>query len=220
MDNLDYGIIGNCSSAALISKTGSIDWCCLPQFNSAGIFSKLLDNQIGGSFSIDVSEEYTIIQEYIWNTNILNTTYDDGENAFQLIDFMPRYKREDGSFYAPPDIIRFIRLLKGQPVLKIKYDPRLEFAMEKTFNENKKDYIKSSTQKGKYDSLYMYSSLDLEKILNYEEITLTANAYLLLGYHEKLIDQNLDRTYLKFQRTKTYWMNWSERTTRDRKSVV
>ncbi len=213
MDNLDYGIIGNCKSAALISKTGSIDWCCLPHFNSAGVFSKLLDNRIGGSFSIDVSDDYTITQEYIWKTNIICTNYDDGENSFQLIDFMPRYQREDGSYYAPPDIIRFIRLLKGEPVVKIKYDPRLEFSTEKTYNENKGDYIKSYTQKGKYDSLYMYSSFDLEKILNYEEITLTANAYLLLGYHEKLVKQNLDRTYLKFQRTKTYWMNWSEKTT-------
>jgi len=50
--------------------------------------------------------------------------------------------------------------------------------------------------------------------LNYTEITLEENAYLLLGYHEKLISQNLDRSYLKFQRTKMYWMNWSEKTTK------
>ena len=43
MENLDYGIIGNCKSAALISKTGSMDWCCLPNFNSASVFANLLD---------------------------------------------------------------------------------------------------------------------------------------------------------------------------------
>ena len=214
MKNLDYGIIGNCKSAALVSKTGSIDWCCLPHFNSAGVFAKLLDEKIGGSFSVDVSDDYKITQEYLWQTNIVSTVYDNGEHAFQLIDFMPRYMREDGSYYAPPDIIRFFRLLKGKPVLKVKYDPRIEFSSEKTYSGNKGDYIKSYTKDGCYDSLFLYSSFDLENVLNYTEITLEENAYLLLGYHEKLISQNLDRSYLKFQRTKMYWMNWSEKTTK------
>ena len=64
MDNLDYGIIGNCRSAALISKTGSIDWCCLPEFDSSSIFAKILDEEIGGSFEIIVSEDYRINQRY------------------------------------------------------------------------------------------------------------------------------------------------------------
>ncbi len=214
MKNLDYGIIGNCKSAALVSKTGSIDWCCLPHFNSAGVFAKLLDEKIGGSFSVDVADDYKISQEYLWQTNIVSTVYDNGEHAFQLIDFMPRYMREDGSYYSPPDIIRFFRLLKGKPVLKVKYDPRLEFSSEKTYSNNKGAYIKSYTKDGRYDSLFLYSSFDLENVLNYTEITLEENAYLLLGYHEKLISQNLDRCYLKFQRTKMYWMNWSEKTTK------
>lgn len=213
MGNLDYGIIGNCKSAALVSKTGSIDWCCLPQFNSASIFARLLDDKNGGSFGVEVSEDYTIIQEYLWKTNILSTVFDNGDNSFQLIDFMPRYYNEDKSYYAPPDLIRFIRIIKGNPVIRIQYDPKLDFAREQTYNENKGEYIKSYTQVGKYDSLYMYSNLDLDKILNNEEIVLDGNAYLLLGYHEKLVKQGLDRAYLKYQRTKTYWMNWSEKTT-------
>lgn len=213
MKNLDYGIIGNCKSAALVSKTGSIDWCCLPHFNSAGVFAKLLDSNIGGSFSIDVTDDYSISQQYIRKTNIICTKFKNKENIFELIDFMPRYQKEDGSYYNPPDIIRFIRVVKGSPVIRIKYDPRLDFARERTYNENKTDYIKSFTQQGKYDSLYLYSNLDLEKIIGYEEIMLKKDAFLLLGYHEKLINQNLDRTYLKYQRTKTYWLNWSEKTT-------
>lgn len=213
MKNLDYGIIGNCKSAALVSKTGSIDWCCLPHFDSSGVFAKLLDDKIGGNFSIEVNDDYSITQEYLWQTNILSTVFDDGANSFQLIDFMPRYLREDGSSYSPPDIIRFLRLLKGKPVIKVHYDPRLEFAREKTYNENKGAYIKSFTRDGKYDSLYLYSSLDLDSIIEKKEISLEENAYFLVGYHEKLITQNLDRAYLKYQRTKVYWMNWSEKTT-------
>lgn len=214
MDNLDYGIIGNCKSAALVSKNGEIVWCCLPNFNSSAVFAKLLDDEIGGSFGFILSKDYKITQEYLWGTNILSTVFDDGNNAFQLIDFMPRYQREDGSFYAAPDIIRFIRLLKGKPSFKINFNPKLDFARGTTFSENKGDHILSITQNGKYDSLYLYSSLDLDKVLHQKEITLKENAYFLLGYHEKLIKQSLDRAYLKFQRTKTYWMNWSDKTTK------
>lgn len=214
MNTLDYGLIGNCRSAALISKKGSLDWCCLPNFNSASVFAKLLDTNIGGSFSFEVDDSYTISQKYLWKTNILCTTFSSEEAAFQVIDFMPRYREENGSFYAPPDIIRFLYILKGNPNLKVLYQPRLDYAREETFTENHRYYLKSFTRKGKYDSLYLYTSLDLDEVLNGEEITLTKNAYFLLGYHEKLREQSLDRAYLKFQRTKTYWMNWSEETTK------
>jgi len=214
MENLDYGIIGNCKSAVLVSKTGAMEWCCLPNFNSASIFAKLLDDEIGGSFEFQLSNDYKVSQEYLWGTNVLSTVFDNGEDAFQLIDFMPRYQRDDHTFYAPPDVIRFIRLLKGTPKIKVIYNPKLDYAREKTHNENKGEYIKSYTQEGKYDSLFLYSNLDLDKVLHKEEIEITGNSYFLLAYHEKLITQSLDRTYLKYQRTKTYWMNWSEKTTK------
>lgn len=214
MRNLDYGIIGNCKSAALVSKTGSLEWCCLPNFDSAAVFAKLLDVNKGGSFEIEVTEDYEIAQEYLWGTNILSTVFDNGKDAFQLIDFMPRYQREDRSYYAAPDIIRFLRLLKGKPSFKVLYNPRLDFAREKTYNENKGSYIKSYTSEGKFESLFLYSSFDLNAILEHKEIEIKEHGYFLMGYHEKLAEQTLDRIYLKFQRTKTYWMNWSEHTTK------
>ena len=48
VQNLNYGIIGNCKSAALIDKNGSIDWCCLPRFDSPSIFAKIVDTEKGG----------------------------------------------------------------------------------------------------------------------------------------------------------------------------
>ena len=108
MDNLNYGIIGNCRSAALVSDKGSIDWCCLPIFDSASVFAKILDEENGGSLSFEVYPSYEITQEYLWQTNILTTTFDNGTNAFQVIDFMPRYEQNDGTFYTPPDIVQFL----------------------------------------------------------------------------------------------------------------
>ncbi len=214
MDNLNYGIIGNCKSAALISDKGSIDWCCLPVFDSASVFAKILDEEKGGSLNFELDESYNSHQEYLWQTNILTTTFDNGSDAFQVIDFMPRYKQQDGTFYMPPDIVRFIRILKGKPSLRVIFDPKLKYAQGNTVIDNDGDYLHCKTTEGEYESAFLYSDMDLDKILNQEEITLEGNAFLLLSYHEKLTTQSLDRAYLKFQRTKTYWMNWSERTTR------
>ncbi|WP_029033851.1 glycoside hydrolase family 15 protein [Salinimicrobium terrae] len=214
MNTLDYGLIGNCKSAALIDKSGSLDWCCLPNFNSASVFAKLLDKNKGGHFSFEVSPDYNISQKYLQKTNILCTTFASEEAAFQVIDFMPRYREDDGDFYTPPDVVRYVHLLKGSPKFKVSYQPKLNYAREETFTENHRYYLKSFTKEGTYDSLYLYTGLDLDQVLNGEEITLEGNTYFLMGYHEKLREQNLERAYLKFQRTKTYWMNWSESTTK------
>lgn len=213
MDNLNYGIIGNCKSAALVSGKGSIDWCCLPIFDSASVFAKILDDEKGGSLSFEVTVDYKIYQEYLWQTNILSTTFDNGDNSFQVIDFMPRYPHQDSSFYTPPDIIRFMRLIKGRPEFKVVYDPKLKYALGTTNTKNEGEYIHSRTAKGQYESVFLYSDLNYDDILAQKKMTLDSNAFLLLSYHEKLAQQTLDRSYLKFQRTKTYWMNWSERTT-------
>ena len=71
MNNLDYGIIGNCKSSALISREGSIDWCCLPDFYSSSVFAKILDTEKGGFFSIEAVGKYKIQQKYLAKTNIL-----------------------------------------------------------------------------------------------------------------------------------------------------
>lgn len=51
---MEYGIIGNCKSAALIDRKGTVVWCCLPDFDSASTFASMLDEERGGSFGIEV----------------------------------------------------------------------------------------------------------------------------------------------------------------------
>lgn len=210
--NLNYGIIGNCISAALISKDGSIDWCCLPSFDSPSVFAKILDRKKGGSFGFMLDRSYKITQCYIKKTNILVTKFSNGRNTFEVIDFMPRYIYNTNSFYAPPDIIRYIKHKKGRPRFTIHYDPKLEYAKHETLTRCHDGFIKSFTAKGQYDSIYLYSNLDKEKIVNRKPITLTEDAYCVLSYNQKIQIQDIDTAYLLFQRTKVYWLNWSERT--------
>lgn len=212
MKNLDYGIVGNCKSAALISREGAIEWMCMPDFNSSSVFAKILDKKIGGSFEIFVDESYTSVQRYIPKTNILVTKFSGPEGSFEMLDFMPRYLRSEKHYYAPPDIIRYFKVLDGCPKFRLKYDPKLEYSAFPMKTIIEKEFIKSHTTKGTYDSMYLYTSFNKEKILQQEEIVLENDGYCLVSYNQKILPQNTERCYLKLQRTKVYWLNWAERT--------
>lgn len=95
MDNLNYGVIGNCCTAALISEKGSIEWLCFPNFDSPSIFAALLDREKGGTFGFEVSEDYHTIQSYVPHTNILSTTFVSEQDEFAVVDFMPCYELYD-----------------------------------------------------------------------------------------------------------------------------
>ena len=65
----DYGLIGNCHTAALVSSRGSIDWLCLPRFDSPSLFARILDLERGGSWQICPQNAFTSTHRYIDNTN-------------------------------------------------------------------------------------------------------------------------------------------------------
>ncbi|MGN6401665.1 MAG: trehalase-like domain-containing protein [Flavisolibacter sp.] len=83
---VDYALIGNCRTAALVSKRGSIDWCCFPEFHSPAIFSALLDTQKGGFFSIAPIQAFQSVQKYIDNTAVVETMLTTKEGEATLTD--------------------------------------------------------------------------------------------------------------------------------------
>ncbi|MBF0693602.1 MAG: glycoside hydrolase family 15 protein [Flavobacterium sp.] len=212
MENLDYGIIGNCRSAAVISKTGSIVWSCLPEFDSSSIFAKILDEKIGGSFDVLVGDDYKVSQFYLENTAILITSFTNGTDTFEVRDFMPRYKKENGEIHTPPEIVRFFKLISGNPVFRVNYDPKLEYAIDETFTYNKDEYIISITDTKKFDSIFLYSNFDKQKIIDGQEITMTSDGFFSITYNEKLFNPSTYKISLDFERTKVYWLEWSDKT--------
>src|SRR5829696_5439096 len=85
----DYGLIGNCRSAALISRDGSIDWLCWPRFDSPSLFAGLLDPARGGRFVIRPTVPFRTERRYLPDTNILETTFLTADGACVLRDLMP-----------------------------------------------------------------------------------------------------------------------------------
>jgi len=211
MNNLNYGVIGNCRSAALISDKGSIDWCCLPDFDSPSIFARLIDNEKGGSFSIVTDDKYIIKQKYIIWTNVLCTEFKSDQGTFEVIDFMPLYKLTDNVYFAPAEIYRYIKYISGTPVFKVKYCPVFNYAREEVSNVTEDRSIKTYSRLKPNDCIYLYSSLNFNDILDSKEIELTQHQFLLLSHNQKLIDIDIKRVYIEFQRTKVYWLNWTNR---------
>jgi GH15 family glucan-1,4-alpha-glucosidase len=211
MDNYNYGAIGNSRSAALISNKGSIEWLCLPDFDSSSEFAKILDEEKGGEFSILVDDEYTISQQYHPHTNILKTRFEKGEDKFEIIDFMPIYRRRNGKLFNPPDLVRYVHLISGNPKFRVKYYPRVNYAIGETKSVIDPEYIKSYNLSGQYESIYLYSTFPYDKILKEEDIHLKEDGYLFLSYNEKLTPPTLEDVNLSLQRTEVYWLDWVEK---------
>ncbi len=208
---LNYGIIGNCKSSALINADSSIDWCCLPQFDSSAVFCKIIDEKIGGSFKIEVDKSYTITQHYLNNTAILKTNFRNSENEFEVLDFMTRFKLDDKNFYNPPELQRMIRPIRGLPKIKVLYNPTLEYANGKTKTYKKDDFIVSVFEEASYETLFLYTDIEKNKILENKEFELAEPVYLNLSYNEKIDVPNLEKSNLELEKTKEYWINWCKK---------
>ncbi|MFP4473893.1 MAG: glycoside hydrolase family 15 protein [Candidatus Omnitrophota bacterium] len=211
MTTYNYGIIGNCTSAALVSEDASIDWLCIPFFDSPSLFAKLLDEKKGGFLKIEGVNTEKIQQNYIQHTGILKTIVFTQDGIFEINDYMPRFLTGRRDYYCPSEIHRNIRLISGRPRIRVRLDARPNYALEKANYEIRKNYIKITSQQGHYNSSYLYSDLSHADILDQKEIELPRHAFILLSYHEKLEPIDNDKIYIEYEKTKSYWLEWYQK---------
>ncbi|HVW67440.1 MAG TPA: glycoside hydrolase family 15 protein [Steroidobacteraceae bacterium] len=121
----DYALVGDCHSAALISRSGSIDWCCLPRFDSDSCFGRLLDWERGGYFAITPADPYQVTREYRRDSLVLVTTFKTRTGAARVIDFFSM--RAGGRLRPRRELVRVIHGLRGHMSLDITIVPRLDF---------------------------------------------------------------------------------------------
>lgn len=213
MTNLNYGVIGNSRTAALISETGNIEWLCFPDFDSPSVFARLLDREKGGYFGFEVSDDYRISQSYVPHTNILSTRFTSEQDEFMVLDFMPSYRScQEGEHYRPAELYRYIRWIKGKPHLKIDYCPAPDYARGEAIKNITTQCIVTHGSSGNKEKHYLYSSIPLQSIVDKKEITIEKDEFLLLSYNEKVIQIDIEREKLEYCRTLVYWLNWTNRT--------
>ena len=85
----DYALIGDCHSAALVGRDGSVDWACFPRFDSPAVFCKILDAERGGAFSLAPPGPYEVARRYEGDTNVLVTTLTTETGVLEVTDCMP-----------------------------------------------------------------------------------------------------------------------------------
>lgn len=126
----DYGAIGDCRSLALVGVDGSIDWCCLPRFDSPSIFGRLLDQRDGGSWELAPVDPHSSRQQYSDKTNILQTVFQTSDGLAVVTDFMPadeRHIRRDARPDRHPRLIRVVTGLAGSVRFSQRIDMRPDF---------------------------------------------------------------------------------------------
>ena len=120
----DHGIIGDLYTAALVGTDGTIDWLCLPDFDSPSVFCSILDDEKGGYFKISPVQDFHSYQIYLPETNVLLTRFLSREGVAEVLDFMPI---EDAS-ETRHDLVRDVRVIRGRITVEVECRPAFDYA--------------------------------------------------------------------------------------------
>ncbi len=122
----NYAVVGDLHTVALVGLDGSIDWCCLPRFDSPSVFGALLDDAKGGRFRIaPMGDGYAHRQMYLPDTNVLVTRFIGPDGIGEVVDLMPV---ETGPRPPRHQIVRRVTVVRGTLRFRLRCAPALDYA--------------------------------------------------------------------------------------------
>jgi GH15 family glucan-1,4-alpha-glucosidase len=130
-----YGLVGDCRSAALVGSDGSVDWLCLPRFDSPSVFGRVLDARRGGHWQVAPVGDHRVEQRYRERSNILETVFTSAAGRVVLIDFMPidhDSVTRHGHLHRDPRLVRIVECLTGSMTLVHRFKPAPNYAIGAT----------------------------------------------------------------------------------------
>jgi GH15 family glucan-1,4-alpha-glucosidase len=155
----DYAIVGDMQSAALVSADGSVDWLCLPRFDSEACFAALLGNQDHGCWRIAPADQFggsgraAVSRRYAGDTLILKTRWETADGVAEVTDFMP--PREDGK---PPVLIRLVEGVSGTVDMGVRLTLRFGYGSIVPWVTKTEDTIRASAGP---DSVWLRTPVNL-----------------------------------------------------------
>jgi GH15 family glucan-1,4-alpha-glucosidase len=204
---LDHGAIGNGRVIALVSPLGSIDWLCLPRFDSPSVFARLLDEEKGGSFRVLRGDaEIRGKLRYVTNTNVLSTRFEDGECVWEVVDFAPRIP-QGLDVRVPIEVVRVLQPIAGHPRLRIDFDPRPDYGRAKVEMRETTDGIEVL---GGSAPLHVATNLPVPYVLGRREFVLTKPVFFVLSYGGRAEVATLASVQRDLDQTIAGWRAWAK----------
>jgi len=206
-----YGIIGDSRTAVLVSADGSIDWACLPDFDSPSVFGALLDPE-AGRLAIRPSDPFTAWQRYERGTNVLTTEMATARGTMRIRDFMPYTRRK----VPTAEIYRRVECLRGTVDFEVIFEPRFDYGLRLPKLQVGNYGVKAVDQEG--HSLVLSTELQME----IEDGRAVARASMQAGQElyfvcdwgaynvHPVASYQPDR---RLWQVRTFWRNWVDRLT-------
>ena len=208
MGTLDLGVIGNGSVCALIDPHARVVWCCVPQFDGEPAFCALLDPRPpdAGFWSIELEGCVRAEQSYKSNSAVLSTRLTDSRGGVvEILDFAPRFKRDDAVFH-PVALARRIAPLAGSPRIRIRTRPLAGYGARMPAVSAGSDHVRYAL-----DSTTLRLSGDVGVAMLARELPLVLDRplHLVLGADEDLPCGVARYVSDALARTQDYWREWS-----------
>ena len=205
----DYGVIGNMVSACLIGRDGSIDWLCLPHFDSAACFASLLGGPEHGRWLLAPDEPILrSSRRYVPGTAVLETRFETATGACTLIDFMPLTDDEE-----KVDVVRIVRGEAGQVSMHMELVLRFNYGQAVPW-VRRRDYGLSAIAGPDAVELHTRVALEGRDMKSIARFTVRENESVpfTLSYHRSHKTPHFvpDRSEI-LDRTVSWWQEWSKR---------
>jgi GH15 family glucan-1,4-alpha-glucosidase len=219
-----YSLIGDCHGSALVSGTGSIDWCCLPRFDSGSCFGRLLDWEKGGHCAVHFSQGalQSSDSSYVKDTLVLETILQGENGSVRVLDCFAM--REQGAQQPRREIVRIIECQQGSADIEVQIAPRFDYGSVRPWLRRAE--IDVFTAIGGDDGLLIWSDGQLDS--DGESLCARASLHagerlrLLMRFvrphlleHEQTSDLDSESTDARLAETIEWWQRWRTRLHRD-----
>jgi GH15 family glucan-1,4-alpha-glucosidase len=214
----DYALIGDCHSAALVSRAAAVDWCCMPRFDSASTFGRLLDWDRGGYCQIEPADAgYTSSRDYLPDTLVLATTFVAPGGEVKLYDCFTM--RAGGSHEPYRQLLRVVEGVRGEMDLRARVCPRFDYGGVKPWLRQHGPKLYSAV--GGNDSIVLSGDVELEMVDRHDfEAAFSVRAgqrrrLSIVYFPPEEIDPDVpppadaDELDQRFDATVEWWRTWS-----------